>query len=63
MVRYQFSVKATPGAHHRPVLYLGSDYVNEVSVMPCDVIPVVFGSSLGGETSNICYFHPENWGR
>ena len=62
MVRYQFSVKATPGAHHRPVLYLGSDYVNEVSVMPC-VIPVVFGSSLGGETSNICYFHPENWGR
>ena len=40
MVRYQISVKATPGAHHRPVLYLGSDYVNEVSVMPCDVIPV-----------------------
>jgi len=23
--------EATPGAHHRPVLYLGSDYVNEVA--------------------------------
>ena len=26
--------EATPGAHHRPVLYIGSDYVNEARGLP-----------------------------